>query len=94
MIIVSQDKDSIINFDRTQNIWIDDNVLDKTNTTFEICADGETLGEYTTEKRAKEILREITQYYKKFEYCRQITIGQRHDDIRKNELGVYEMPGS
>ena len=92
MIIVSQDKNSIINFDKTQRIWIDDNVLDKKNTTFEIYADGETLGEYATEERAKEVLEEITQYYKKFEYCRQITIGQRQDDTRKNELGVYEMP--
>ena len=94
MIIVSQDKDSIINFARTQNIWIDDNVLDKTSTTFEICADGEILGEYATEERAKEVLEEITQYYKQFEYFREITIGQRHDDTRKNESGVYEMPKS
>ena len=44
MIIVSQDKMKIFNFDRIKNIWIDDNVLDKTNTDFEICADGEALG--------------------------------------------------
>ena len=63
MIIVSQDKDSIINFDKTQNIWIDDNVLDKTNATFEIYADGEILGEYATETRANEILSEIAKCY-------------------------------
>lgn len=63
MIIVSQDKDAIVNFDRTQNIWIDSNVLDKTNTTFDIVADDEALGSYETEKRAKEILQEIAERY-------------------------------
>ncbi len=69
MIIVSQDKDSIINFDKTQNIWIDDNVLDKTSTTFEICADGEILGEYATEERAKEVLEEIIEKYEHVKDC-------------------------
>lgn len=69
MIIVSQDKNSIINFNRTQKIWIDDNVLDKTNTTFEICADGETLGEYATEERAKEVLKEIIEQYEHEKTC-------------------------
>ena len=69
MIIVSQDKDSIINFDKTQNIWIDDNVLDKTSTIFEICADGETLGEYATEERAKEVLEEIIEKYEHVKDC-------------------------
>lgn len=69
MIIVSQDKDSIINFDKTQNIWIDDNVLDKTSTIFEICADGEILGEYATEERAKEVLEEIIEKYEHVKDC-------------------------
>ena len=64
MIIVSQDKKTIVNFDKVKSIWIDDNVLDKTNTEFEICAGGETLGFYTTEKRAKEVLQEITDMYR------------------------------
>lgn len=66
MIIVGQDKMQIFNFDRIKNIWIDDNVLDKTNTEFEICADGETLGFYTTEKRAKEVLEEIAGKYSSY----------------------------
>ena len=66
MIIVSQDKMEIFNFDRVTNIWIDDNVLDKTYTEFEICADGETLGLYTTEKRAKEVLKEIVREYSSY----------------------------
>lgn len=63
MIIVSQDKMKIFNFDKIKNIWIDDNVLDKTYTEFEICADEETLGFYTTEERAKEVLQEIVKKY-------------------------------
>lgn len=66
MIIVSQDKKTIVNFDKVKSIWIDDNVLDKTNTEFEICADGETLGFYTTEKRAKEVLEEIAGKYSSY----------------------------
>lgn len=63
MIIVSQDKDNIVNFDRIKSLWIDDNVLDRTNTTFEILADDESLGEYATEERAKEVLSEIIERY-------------------------------
>ena len=63
MIIVSQDKSTIVNFDNVEIIWIDDNVLDKTEPMFKINADtGETgveLGEYKTEERAKEVLAEI-----------------------------------
>lgn len=64
MIIVGQDKTEIFNFDRIKNIWIDDNVLDKTYTEFGICADGEILGFYTTEKRAKEVLQEIVEIHR------------------------------
>ncbi len=66
MIIVGQDKKTIVNFDKVKSIWIDDNVLDKTNTEFEICADGETLGYYKTEEKAKEILQEIAEKYSSY----------------------------
>lgn len=59
MIIVSQDKNNVINYDNVKSLWIDDNVLDKTNTTFYINADDDFLGEYETEERAKEVLQEI-----------------------------------
>lgn len=61
MIMVSQDKDNVINYDNVTSLWIDDNVLDKTNTTFYINADEDFLGEYETEERAKEVLQEITE---------------------------------
>lgn len=84
MIIVGQDKMQIFNFDRIKNIWIDDNVLDKTDTEFEICADGETLGFYTTEKRAKEVLEEITDMY-----CR---CNNEYGSIGYVRNYVYKMP--
>ena len=63
MIIISQDKDNVINYDNVKSLWIDDNVLDKTNTTFYINADDDFLGEYETEERAKEVLQEIINVY-------------------------------
>lgn len=63
MIIVTQNKMEIFNLDKIKNIWIDDDVLSKTYTEFEICADGEILGSYKTEERAKEVLQEIVKKY-------------------------------
>ena len=88
MIIVSQDKDSIINFDRTQNIWIDDNVLDKINTSFEIRADDVTLGEYTTGERANEVLEEIIENIQ----CKSF-VEMNADGVTSGVTGgIYRMP--
>lgn len=62
MIIVSQDKDFIANFNNINTIG-----LDKTNGQYYInCTytDGDsTLGIYKTEKRAKEVFQEIINTY-------------------------------
>lgn len=63
MLIVSQDGTEVFNFDRVTNTWIDTDVLDSKGEVFEICADGETLGYYKTEERAKEVLEEIVECY-------------------------------
>lgn len=55
MIIISQDKKQLINFEGTSNIWVSEEI-DGDLEVFEINADGELLGIYKTEKRAKEIL--------------------------------------
>lgn len=99
MIIVSQSKLLILNFNNLLGLGVKSS---SDNKSIEIKAyefgtkdiEGITLGRYETLERAKEILKEITQYYKKFEYYGKITIGQRYDDTRENELGVYEMPES
>ena len=86
MIIVSQDKDNVINYDNVKSLWIDDNVLDKTNTTFYINADDDFLGEYETEERAKEILQEIISKYKTTLY------NSKTNETVVNIPKVYEMP--
>ena len=63
MIIVSQDKDTIINHDNVQLLWINKNILNETIKTFYIYADHDFLGEYKTEERAKEVLQEIWEFY-------------------------------
>lgn len=82
MIIISQDKTQTINFDITHHIWIE-NPLENDSGKFEIYADGELLGEYATEEKAKDILHDITRKYLKFyENNREIVIPPK----------VYEMP--
>lgn len=66
MIIVNQDKDMICNFDNSSKIEILGIVGKKGSDTgrFKIvCDDFDILGIYTTEKRAKEVLEDITDAY-------------------------------
>lgn len=65
MIIVSQDKGKIINFDNMTRVYItfdegDDDVCIRTDTVDSLY---ENLGYYKTEERAKEVLQEIVQLY-------------------------------
>ena len=66
MVIVSQDKDVIVNFKNVENIWIN-NPLENAEGKFEIRAESYSnnmiIGEYATEKRAKEVLKEIGERY-------------------------------
>lgn len=86
MIIVSQDKNNVINYDNVKSLWIEDNILDETNTTFYINADEDFLGEYETEERAKEVLQEIISKYKTTLY------NSRTNETVVNIPKVYEMP--
>ena len=66
MIIVSQDKTKIINFDNMTRVYItfdesDDDVCIRTETVDSLYED---LGYYKTEGRAKEVLAEIIDMYK------------------------------
>lgn len=65
MIIISQDKENIINVDNVTGIWIG-NPLNNYNGEFSIetSADiNDGLGCYKTEERAKEVLAEIINAY-------------------------------
>ena len=62
MIIVSQDKMEIVNFQNIENIWI--SADEEGRFTIEATADtNTTLGYYSTEKRAKEVLQNIAMNY-------------------------------
>ena len=86
MIILSQDKDEIFNFDRIANIWINKEILEDKTNTYEIYADGEILGEYKTEQKAKDILQEIMRQY---EFCNEEYYQSGYGYVKNM---VYEMP--
>lgn len=84
MIIVSQDKEKIFNFDNLTQIYI---TTDEEETEYEIRCESvdslyETLGEYKTEERAKEVLQEIATTY--------ADVNEYIDN--SNGRGIYEMP--
>lgn len=98
MIIISQNKNSIVNFDNVSELKIIyggtivmfDNAYDNQND----CSD--ILGKYETEERAKEVLEEIVKVFSSY---LQLSGGpaliQRQMDIQPNIFNipkVYEMP--
>ena len=97
MIIVSQDKDLIVNFDNTTVIGIAQNNSKEIDS---ITVNGEEqfLAEYETEERAKEVLKEITKRCMLSERFKALSISdaQRemiHEMYDKDErLFIYEMP--
>lgn len=101
MIIVSQDKEVIINFDNVENIWIN-NPLIKDEDKFEIRAESYSnnmlIGEYETQERAKEILQEIIKTHKiseSYKYTRDVGLQSALTadiEMRNLILFRYEMP--
>ena len=89
MIIVSQDKYNILNFDTTVNIGVEE--ISTLNDVVQISAqtngNAVILGKYKTEERAKEVLQEIVELYNKIEYERG-EVCYRVLDVPK----VYKMP--
>lgn len=88
MIIVSQDKEEIINFDNMTRVYItfdedDDYVCIRTETVDSLYED---LGYYKTEARAKEVLQEIISKYKTTLY------NSKTNETVVNVPKVYEMP--
>lgn len=65
MIIVSQNKDNIINFDNLTQVYITQDEEEKAYFIRFETVDSlyEDLGEYKTEERAEEILRDIAHWY-------------------------------
>lgn len=83
MIIVSQDKSEIINFDKVQNIYVSGRFI---SLKFEL-NNNEVIGTYETEERAKEVLKEILEAYKN---CNYYSLSQMGNGFVINDY--YEMP--
>ena len=68
MIIVSQDKTKIVNFDNLTQIYITQDEEETANFIRYESVDSlyEDLGEYKTEERAKEVLQEIIKSYRDY----------------------------
>ena len=91
MIIVSQDKETIINFENTTRISIIPPVENKYSIAINGCLD---LAYYETEERAKEILKEIVQCYANTEQYKSVSNTASADflnDLLKNAI-IYAMP--
>lgn len=88
MIIVSQDKEEIVNFNMVESIWICSD--EEGRFTIEATADtNSTLGYYKTKERAKEVLREIID-----EYIKYATIENKLGSVKEVTIlpKKYEMP--
>ena len=88
MIIVSQDKEKIVNFDNLTQVYI---TQDEEETAYFIRYETvdslyDDLGEYKTEERAKEVLQEIVSKYKTTLY------NSKTNETVVNVPKVYEMP--
>lgn len=97
MIIVSQRRTEIINFDNMTNV----SVVKCIKNRFEILADSNNeinpLGYYNTKKRAKEVLEEILEYKSMFEFFKYVPDDVQEemvDDFIKDNVifNTYEMP--
>lgn len=94
MIIVSQDRDLIINFDNVTVIGIAQN-NSKEIDSITVDKEEQYLGEYKTEERAKEVLQEIYKNYADFELIRCINDNFQQQLIVGNKnkyFDIYEMP--
>lgn len=93
MIIVSQDKRTIINFENMKTIELDRennfksiNIFRETNEV-ETGVCGLFIGHYKTEERAKEVLQEIIECYKQGDIS--VVTAENKCQTCKN---IYEMP--
>lgn len=91
MIIVSQDKYNVLNFSTTVNIGVEEISMLNDRIQMSAQTNGNTivLGKYINKERAKEVLQEIVDLYRK---CQQV-IGERGGVVNYiYPPKVYEMP--
>lgn len=81
MIIVSQAKDEIINFKNMNNIYISRTGEIRACANMEDCV--YVLGNYSTQERAKEVLKEIWKFYE---------ISKRYECSNNNGITIFLEP--
>ncbi len=97
MIIVSQDKDTIINFDNIESIDIVADLDGTGKVPYKLYCETSTkreeLGKYATEERAKEVLIEIIQSHVDSENYKYVNELMKTEELNRLQKGlVYEMP--
>ena len=92
MIIVSQDKTKIVNFDNLSQIYITQDEEEKSYFIRYETVDSlyDDLGEYKTEERAKEVLQEILKYYDSLKANTIYAISDK--DYPMDMKSYYDMP--
>lgn len=95
MVIISQNKNRIINFDNILEIWIDSNILDKTEPAFTINAETDStvieIGNYATEERAKEVLQQIACRYSSEEIYKRAN-SKTQEELTRNYVEIKIIP--
>ena len=91
MLILSQDKNGIVNLTNITSILVENKELIARVTN----GHKATLGEYDTEERAKEVLQEIILHYRATETFKAVSnkISDQVSCIAIEQGFVYEMPG-
>lgn len=82
MVIVNQNRDEIINFEKMNNIYVSKSGEVRACANMEDCV--YVLGKYESEERAKEVLQEIIKAYKETNY--------EYENCWCLRNVIYEMP--
>lgn len=95
MLIVNQDRDRIINFENMDEFYIE-NPLENIDGEFEIMAENEWINErigcYKTESRAKEVLDDISKYYRGYDMKDNYSPAEAIARIEIRKRSVFYMP--
>ena len=95
MIIVSQDKEKMVNFNNVNMIIVRENKIISFDNTFTDNQDGDLLGRYEDKERAKIVLQQIIKKYEEDSYYKRRYVGEGCYSV--NEVNhpmpkVYYMP--
>lgn len=93
MLIVGQNGKTMVNFNNVNIIIVRENKIISFDNTYTDNQDGDCLGTYKTEERAKEVLIEIIQSYVDSENYKYVNELMKTEELNRLQRGlVYEMP--